>query len=128
MGVEQFPIQVDDGMAWLLREQLRPGMAVSNAPDNAQEWQRWVFELRQKVNDTILRFLDEPDLNVLPIHIGEQEAWIIDAVVPYDGTGGSGTEILIQLFRGLWGLEFGLPTELVPEPLPIATAPDLTLT
>ena len=120
--MDSFPLHIDEEMAWLLREQLRPGILTEETI--SKELHHWVSAIRQKVNAILLRFLDESDLNSAPIYIGEKEAWIIDSVISYDGTGGSGTEILIQLFRGLWGLEFGLPTELVPEPAPIAATPE----
>ena len=122
MGIDIFPLNLDEEMAWILRENLRPGILTEETL--SKELHYWVSAIRQKVNAILLRFLDESDLNAAPIYIGEKEAWIIDSVISYNGTGGSGTEILIQLFRGLWGLEFGLPTELVPEPTPIAATPE----
>ena len=123
MSDDKFTIKVNGEMAWLIREVVRPGMPVTNAPANAQEWQRWALELRQKVNDAILRFTDEEGLEWVELNIGEEEAWIIDAVLGYSGTGGAGTVLLTQLFRGLWGLEYALPAKLIPEPSSAATGP-----
>lgn len=75
-----------------------------------------MLTLRRKVNDVILRFEDEPETQTVEIDIDEDEAWIIDQAVAYDGNGGSITELLICIFRGLWGLEYNLPSVLVQEP------------
>ena len=75
-----------------------------------------MLTLRRKVNDVILRFEDEPETQTVEIDVDEKEAWIIDQAVAYDGTGGHITDLLLRLFRGLWGLEYGLPPILVPEP------------
>jgi hypothetical protein len=117
VGVTDFPLILDEGMAWLLREHLRPGIWVEGL---SRELYARVLGIREKINNVILRLLDEPDLMSVEISIGEPEAWIIDGAIAYDGTGGSGTEILLQLFRGLWALEYNLPVNLVSEPTPTA--------
>jgi hypothetical protein len=58
------------------------------------------------INTTILRMIDE-ELTTVGIDCTEAEAWLIDASVSFDGPGGVGTDLLIQLFRGFWYLDIG---------------------
>lgn len=104
--MDEFDIALVPRTAWALRKNLTPGGF--DLPGRER-----LVCLREKINDAILRFVDEGDaLESVDISVTEYEAWIIDQVIEFDGIGGPGTDLLIQVFRGLWGLRYGLPTTL----------------
>lgn len=122
--VETFPLVLSRESAWLIQQLVRPGVPLGPDMDGAPVyiWQHWARELREKVNNTILRFEDETETEEVEIDIGREEAWMLDQQLQLDGSVGPGTELIIQIMRGLWVLDhkgLNFPTQLVngpPEP------------
>lgn len=94
---EIITIHVDHDMAWTLRGRITPGP--SFIPIMARDA---VVAFRTKVNDALIRLSDEKDLKKVDIYLTLDEAWLVDQVVAFDGRGGPGTAILLEIFRGLW--------------------------
>ena len=115
-----FPVKLTYEAAWVLRSQVRPGICPPNIlPDAALLMDKEVRNFRHKVDDVILRFNDEEDVfekGEIEVDLTENEGWIIDASIKYDGPTGWGTDLLTQVFRGFWSLRTGLPATLVEEP------------
>ena len=104
---DTFVLNLTPDAAWYIRGVIRPGMEIDWPGDMPQAKMDAVMRgLRQKVNTTILRMIDE-NLETVSIDCTEAEAWLIDASVNFDGPGGLGTNLLIQLFRGFWYLDIG---------------------
>lgn len=106
---KSFTVSLDRQSAWIIQHAIQPGVPL---PDSMKEapvytWQQWARELRQKVNNTILRFEDEPDTEDVEIDIGREEAWLLDQNLELDGPKGPSTNLMFQVFRGLWKLENG---------------------
>lgn len=100
-------IALDRDMAWVLSRRLQPGPGAFGPP-----WREILVPFRHKIDDALLRFHDgahylnegqDPE----PIEIGvtEDEAWMIDQVIAYDGIEGAGTQLLLQVFRGFWAAD-----------------------
>lgn len=111
-----FVVTLGYDMAWVLSRRLQPGPSTFGPP-----WRETVVALRHKVDDVLLRFYDEgrplgegQDPEPIEISITEDEAWMIDQVINFDGIGGSGTQLLLQVFRGFWSVRFDLPQKLAP--------------
>ena len=101
-----FPLTINLEAAWYIRNIVRPGIEVEWPLDSPQAKADAVARsLRRKINTIILRMLDEGTSSV-EMDCTEDEGWIIDANISYDG-GGAGTALLIQLFRGFWYLDIG---------------------
>ena len=116
---ETFPISLDREGAWMIRSLVRPGPPFSGIllDSPAYKYQQHARDLREKVNNTILRFEDEPETATVDINIGRDEAWLLDQGLQIDGERGVGTDLLIQIFRGLWNLDNSyLPRKIVAEP------------
>ena len=111
MDYPTFTLSLTRMSAWAIQQAVKPLATTATV-----EQRRDMLHLRRKINDAILRFEDEPETLTVEIDVYEKEAWIIDQAVAYDGTGGHICDLLLQLFRGLWSLEYGLPATLVPEP------------
>ena len=112
-----FPVTLTRKSAWNLQQAITPGVPLGTnmVGTPVHLWQACAHGLRQKVNNTILRFEDEPETETVEIEITSEEGWLLDQNVPVGGDGGA--DILIQVFRGLWGLEHpSIPNRLVPEP------------
>lgn len=104
---DTFVLTLTPDAAWYIRGVIRPGVEIEWPTEMPQAKLDVIMrELRQKVNTTILRMIDE-DLKTVGIDCTEAEAWLIDASVSFDGPGGVGTDLLIQLFRGFWYLDIG---------------------
>ncbi len=104
---DTFVLTLSPDSAWHIRGVLRPGLELDWGHDTPQAKLDAVMRgLREKVNTIILRMIDEK-LPTVGIDCTKDEAWLIDASVSFDGTGGVATELLIQLFRGLWYLDIG---------------------
>jgi hypothetical protein len=104
---DTFVLTLTGDAAWYIRGVVRPGMDIDWPTEAPQAKIDAVMRgLRQKINTTILRQIDE-DLTTVGIDCTEAEAWLIDASVSFDGLGGVGTDLLIQLFRGFWYLDIG---------------------
>ena len=107
---ETFSLTLDRMAAWVIQKAVQPGIQL---PDNMDGipvyiWQKNARALREKVNNTILRFEDEPETEEVTIDIGRDEAWILDQTIPFDQTE-AGVDILLQVFRGLWRLDKNEP-------------------
>ena len=116
-SLENSPITITltKNLAWFLREQIQPGPNLDMGGP-AQKLSELGQNLRGKINRALLRFTDEEELEEVELDLEENEAWIIDNVIKYDGEGNPGTELLVQLFRGMWGNEYGLPPKIVEDP------------
>lgn len=115
-----FPITINRRGAWFIQQTVRPGVPLGDTMVGTPVylWQQHAHSLREKVNNTILRFEDEPETENVDINITSEEAWLLDQNVPVDGTPNEGADLLLQIFRGLWSLDNpGLPTTIVQEPL-----------
>ena len=117
-ALEKFDVVLSRDTAWMLQIAVRPGPKLPGGTisDAALEYQKIGFTLRSKVNHAILRFEDEPETKTVDMTITEDEGWLIDQTVPFDGKGGAGTDLLLQTFRGFWKVEYQLPSDLVSEP------------
>ncbi len=109
MDDELFTITLTRDSAWTIQKAVQPGIPL---PDMMKEapvyiWQQTARELREKVNNTILRFEDEPETDKVEIDIGRDEAWLLDQNLELDGMQGTQTSLLFQVFRGLWKLDNG---------------------
>lgn len=105
-SLSTFTIGLVPNTAWLLRSKITPGPRIQVAPENAALAET-VYDLRNKVNDALVSFTSDPERKSFPITITEEQAWIIDQVVPYDGDG-IGAKLLMQIIRGLWGIKHGI--------------------
>lgn len=105
---ETFVITLYPQTAWAIRKRIIPGPLPFPGRD-------FSVSLRTKINDVILRFEDEADIDKIDVDITEKEGWAIDSIIEYDGKGGAGTDLLIQIYRGFWSLRTGLPQEMRPE-------------
>lgn len=104
---DTFVLTLTPDAAWYIRGVIRPGMEIEWPMDAPQaKMDVTIRDLRRKINTTILRMIDE-ELKTVGIDCTEAEAWLIDANVSFDGPGGVGTDLLIQLFRGFWYLDIG---------------------
>ena len=111
-----FTVTLTPATAWLLRNKITPGPRIAIMPSlQMEKIGEVVYGLRQKVNYSILRFLDE-DTNKVEIEVTEDEGWLIDDIIPFDGEGGIGTNILTQVLRGFWAVDHNLPQNLVSDP------------
>lgn len=128
---QTFIVMVDRKLVWAIQQVVHPGMPFLKNDQTmampAFRWQQYALALRWKVNAAILRFEDEEDTKQIELNITEAEGWILDQSIPFDGDAGMGGLLLVQVFRGMWGLrmdEMGstLPSHLVPEPQPIPEA------
>ena len=99
-------IEINKDSCWIIRGSLRPSMFWRDVQDGVPE-ARQLMDLREQANSAILRFNDEPGLKAVTFYLTEIQAWALDTVLPYDGDGGSSSETLIKLFRGLWGRSMG---------------------
>lgn len=114
---QTFTISLSHDMAWVLRNKILPGPRIEGAPAFAfSQADDLIRDLRVKVNSAILRFRDEPDLGEVKLPLTEDEGWLIDQAIYFDGLTGPGTQLLLQVFRGLWGIEYNLPENLVEDP------------
>lgn len=128
-----FPVVVDRKLIWAIQQIVHPGMPVLKTDLTMAlpgfRWQQYALALRWKVNTAILRFEDEDDTKEIELSLTEAEGWILDQSIPFDGPGGTGALLLVQIFRGMWRLrmdEMGavLPSYLVPEPALIPAEDD----
>ncbi|KKN82236.1 hypothetical protein LCGC14_0310490 [marine sediment metagenome] len=93
-------------LAWTLRKRITPGPFPFGGREDIETF-------RHKIDDAILRFVDEGDnLKSIDIDITVMEGWLIDQAIEFDGFGGDGTKLLIQIYRGFWGIRYGLPAEI----------------
>ena len=115
MTERTFPLKLSHDAAWFLRNRITPGphLNITGFPTSAQEM---LQDFRKKINSAILRFKDEEGLEEVEIDVGEDEAWLLDQALPFDGLDGICTQLLTQVFRGLWGLEHGIPGQLADDP------------
>jgi hypothetical protein len=111
-----FSLRLSHEQAWMIQSMIKPNAAPKGLPSELQVYRRLVVPFREQVNDALLRFADEADLETVTIDCEIQHAWLLDAVFSYDGNGGSATDLLIQCFRGMWALGYHLPLDLVAEP------------
>jgi hypothetical protein len=91
-------------------------------------WQQCARGLREKVNNSILRFEDEEEIDQVEVDIGRNEAWLLDQNLELDGPKGPSTDLMFQVFRGLWKLDnggLGITGEDVPEDPPKDLIKDL---
>ena len=111
-----FTVTLTPATAWLLRNKITPGppSAMISTP-LSEVVGNIVYGLRQKVNYSILRFLDE-GVNKVEVDVTEDEGWLIDDIIPWDGDGGIGTSLLTQVLRGFWSVDHHLPQNLVSDP------------
>ena len=115
-----FPITINRSGAWFIQQTIRPGVPLGDMMMGTPVylWQQHARLLREKVNNSIIRFEDEPETENVDIDITPEEAWLLDQNVPMDGTAHESADLLLQIFRGLWGLEHpGLPIKMIQEPL-----------
>ncbi len=101
-------VSLDIHTALALRKSVIPGAG-------AFPGREFIEGFKHKVDDAILRFMDEPGLATVDLEITVREGWIIDRFIEFDGFGGPGTDLLIQLYRGFWGLRYGLPARVSAE-------------
>lgn len=105
-----FPIVLTNESAWLLATLITPGPLMEGVADKVTRALLTLGkELRQKINRAVLAFYDEKERETYEIRFNEIEAWLLDQAVRFDGPDGVGTSILIQLYRGLVGMEMGTP-------------------
>jgi hypothetical protein len=124
---ETFSLKLSHEQAWMLQSLIKPNAAPKDLPAHIQLFRRLALPLRERVNDAILRFADEADLEEVIIDCEVQHGWLIDSILSYDGNGGSATDLLIQCFRGMWGIGYHLPTvtaEESPNPFKPEEHPD----
>ena len=112
---DTFEIKLTRQTAWLLAEKVLPGPNFLTHGFGDQDVYKQLVNLRLKINAAILRFEDENGLRDVDITISTEEGWLIDQVVKNDGPDGLGHKLLVQVYRGLWGLDYQLPTILSPE-------------
>ena len=120
-----FPITLTRRGAWIIQQTIKPGVPLGRemAGSPVYLWQQQAHALREKVNNTILRFEDEPETLDVDIDITAEEAWLLDQNLPIETT--DGANILLQIFRGLWSIEHPeLPTRMVQEP-PLGLSKDI---
>lgn len=113
-----FPITLTRTGAWMVQQTIRPGVPLGDQMSGTPVylWQQQAHLLREKINNTILRFEDEPETADVDIEITPEEAWLLDQNLPVETN--DGVNLLLQIFRGLWGINNpGLPTKIVQEPL-----------
>jgi len=115
-----FPVKLTERMAWLIRNKVVPGpyfrhesTAIADTTRRAHDM---ISGLRRKINAAILRFVDEPDLEQADVSLTEDEGWMLDQIVSPDGQAGEATDLLIQVFRGLWALDYGLSPYVCEDP------------
>jgi hypothetical protein len=102
-----FPLRLNPNTAWVIRGTVRPGINVDWPADSIPEQADVCARvLRRKTNNAILRMIDE-EISDVEIDCTENEAWLLDSVIPFDGPEGPGTDIILQLMRGLWFLDIG---------------------
>ena len=105
---ETLKISIVHDLAWTLRKRITPGPFPFGGRDEIETF-------RHKIDDAILRFVDEGDgLKSIDIEITVMEGWLIDQAIDFDGFGGEGTNLLIQVYRGFWGIRYGLPANISP--------------
>lgn len=103
-----FPVVLTNESAWMLATLITPGPLMEGVVDKVTRSLLTLGrELRQKINRAVLAFYDEKDRDTYEIRFTEVEAWLLDQAVRFDGPDGAGTSILIQLYRGLVGMEMG---------------------
>lgn len=125
-----FTISLSRESAWTIQKAIQPGVPL---PDSMKEapvytWQQCARGLREKVNNTILRFEDEEEIDEVEVDIGREEAWLLDQNLELDGPKGPSTDLMFQVFRGLWKLDnggIGIVTENIPEEPPKELVKDL---
>ena len=125
-----FTINLTRESAWTIQQAIQPGVPL---PDSMKEapvytWQQCARGLREKVNNTILRFEDEEGIDEVEVDIGREEAWLLDQNLELDGPKGTSTNLMFQVFRGLWKLDnggLGITEEVVPEDPPKDLIKDL---
>ncbi len=125
-----FTINLNRESAWTIQQAIQPGVPL---PDSMKEapvyvWQTWARGLREKVNNSILRFEDEEEIDEVEVDIGREEAWLLDQNLELDGPKGPSTDLMFQVFRGLWKLDNGgldVTEEDVPEDPPKELVKDL---
>ncbi|KKN72521.1 hypothetical protein LCGC14_0410250 [marine sediment metagenome] len=92
--------------AWMIRNIIRPGIDIAYRDPAVNEIDRITRALRIRVNNLILRMMDEEE-DALEIELDSQEAWALDSIIPFDGPGGVGTGMIVSILRGLWYLDIG---------------------
>lgn len=120
---DTFTINLNRESAWTIQKAVQPGVPLSDVLKDAPvyTWQSCARGLREKVNNTILRFEDEGDIDTVEIDIDRGEAWLLDQNLELDGPKGSSTDLMFQIFRGLWKLDNGgmdIVTGNIPEDPP----------
>lgn len=126
---DTFTINLNRDSAWIIQKAVQPGVPL---PDSIKEapvyvWQSWARTLREKVNNSILRFEDEEETDEVEVDIGREEAWLLDQNLELDGPKGPSTDLMFQVFRGLWRLDnggFDVTVEDIPEDPPKAWVAD----
>ena len=116
-----FPITLTRTGAWMIQQTIKPGVPLGDLMSGTPVylWQQQAHMLREKINNTILRFEDEPETVDVDIEITPEEAWLLDQNLPVETN--DGANLLLQIFRGLWRLENpDLPTKIVQEPLQLS--------
>lgn len=113
---ERFTITLKRDTAWMLRAKLTLGPRFSMNPELEQNADS-VYELRGFINDALVSLYSNTDRLDYPISINEDQAWIIDQIIDFDG-GGDRTKLLMQIIRGLWGFNHGIAN------LPVRTNKD----
>jgi len=103
----RFTITLKRDIAWMLRAKLTLGPRFNNNPEYEENMDT-VYELRGLVNDALVSLYSNYERKDYPIRINENQAWIIDQCIDFDG-GGDRTKLLMQVIRGLWGLQHGIP-------------------
>lgn len=105
--VTAFPLHLNPETAWMIRGAILPGIGVDWPKDSIPAHADGVARtIRRKANNAILRMIDERIKDV-EVDCTEDEAWLLDGSIPFDGRGGSGTDLLLQIMRGLWYLDIG---------------------
>ena len=99
----------------MLRDRILPGPIVKQ-PKLPVELRGILHGIRSKVNSAILRFEDEDELEEVEIDLTPNEGWILDQALAFDGKKGAQTNLAVQIMRGLWSSELGLPSRVVKDP------------
>lgn len=102
-----FPLQLNAEQAWALRGAFRPGIEIDWPPNTPPaKVDAIIRPWRRELNAAILRLIDE-ELERVEVDCSEEAAWAIDSAINFDGFGGAGADLLIQVLRGLWWLDVG---------------------
>jgi len=116
MAEDRITVTLKRDTAWILRNKLTLGPRFNEGGEFRDNGDA-VYELRGMVNDALVALHSNPDEKDFPINITENQAWIIDQCIEFDG-GGNRVKLLLQIVRGLWNFQHGVPE------LPVRTNKD----